>query len=124
MKIEKLGETDYRVEYVIKNISNVAGKEVSQVYVRDNNCLSARPFKELKGFSKDLVLPGESKKVSINLDKRAFEFYNASLGEYCIENGKFTIYVGSSANDIKLQEEIEIKLPKYLQYSKIYPRDC
>ena len=123
IQIKKLGETDFQVEYVIKNVSNIAGKEVSQVYVRDNSCLSDRPFKELKGFSKDLILPGESKRIFINLDKRAFEFYNSSLGDYCIENGKFTIYVGSSANDIRLQEEVEIKLPKYVQYSKVYPRD-
>ena len=117
LQIRKNGELDYEVSYKITNVSDRAGKEVSQVYVRDVLCTSDRPIKELKGFSKDFLQPQESKIVTTKLDKSAFAYYNASLNEEYVENGKFEIFVGASSREIKLKGEIRINLPKFTQYS-------
>lgn len=121
LKLEKISECEYRIYYDIKNISDVKGKEVSQVYVGDVVCSSKRPVKELKGFSKDEILPHQTKTVSLILDKRAFSYYNPSLKDYYVENGKFKIFVGASSVDVKLVGEIEINLPEYEQMSSY---DC
>lgn len=123
LAIRKLSETDYEVEYTVKNVSNVAAKEVSQVYVSDPVCTSERPKKELKGFSKDLIMPGESKRVKVKLDKSAFAYYNPSLEDYYVENGRFEILVGASSRDIRLSASIEVNLPKFTQCSRNFWRE-
>lgn len=115
LKVEKKGELDYVISYDITNTSNVDGKEVSQVYVKDNVCIVERPEKELKGFSKDLIKAGETKRVEIPLNERSFAYYNLSKKKFYVENGKFTIMVGSSSRDIHLTSEIDIRLDGYTQ---------
>lgn len=121
LRLEKISECEYKISYDIKNISEVKGKEISQVYVGDVICSSKRPVKELKGFSKDEILPHQTKTVSVILNKRAFAYYNPSLKDYYVENGKFRIFVGASSVDIKLTGEITINLPEYEQMSSF---DC
>lgn len=96
---------EVEVTFVVKNIGKKAGKEISQVYIRDVESSVERPFKELKGFSKISLKPGESKKVTVKLDKRAFQFYDADKKEWRAEPGKFEIMVGGSSKDIKLKGE-------------------
>jgi beta-glucosidase len=111
LRIEQKGDTDFEVSYDIKNISDVDGKEVSQVYVKDVFCMVSRPEKELKGFSKDLIKAGETKRVKIGLNFRSFAYYSTPLKKWHVENGWFEIYVGASSRDLPLKGKIKIELP-------------
>ncbi len=97
------------VEFEIKNTGLVSGKEVAQVYVADKNASVLRPVKELKGFKKVKLEPGESKKLVISLDTRAFSFYDVEKQQWVIETGEFEILVGSSSRNIMLNKRITIK---------------
>jgi beta-glucosidase len=122
LEVIKKGETEYEINYMITNTSDIDAKEISQVYVGDLHCTSSRPVKELKAFSKDLISAHQSKRITVILNKDAFSFYNPSMKDWYVENGKFKISVGSSPNDIKLEEVIDIQLPKYTQCSRTHSR--
>jgi beta-glucosidase len=104
----KVGES-IQVNLEVVNSGSLAGKEIVQVYVHDNQSSLIRPIKELKGFSKVSLNPGESKRVTIELDKRAFAYYNPDENDWIIEPGIFTIMVGSSSIEIHLQAEIVVE---------------
>ena len=118
LKIEKTGECEYDVSYTVKNIGETAAKEVSQVYVKDVFSFVLRPEKELKGYSKDLIKPGEEKRVCIKLCSRAFAYYSTQLKGWHVENGTFEVLIGSSSRDIRLSGIIEIDLPEETQFTK------
>jgi beta-glucosidase len=92
----------------IKNTGTVAGQEIVQIYVRDVESTAFRPDKELKGFTKVRLEPGEEESVSIELDKRAFAYYNVDLQDWHVESGEFEILVGASSRDIRLTTTVEI----------------
>jgi beta-glucosidase len=117
LRLEKLTETDYIVSYDITNNSNFDAKEISQVYVKDVISMVARPEKELKAFSKDLIPANSTVTVSVKLDSRAFAYYNTVKKDWHVENGWFEILVGASSSDIKLKEKIRIKLPFETQFT-------
>lgn len=94
------------VRVKVKNTGNVKGKEVVQLYIRDCESTVNRPEKELKGFEKVELEPGEEKLVSFILDKRAFAYYNIELKDWHVESGEFEILVGKSSRDIILREKI------------------
>ena len=119
LEITKTGDTDFTVSYTITNRSSFDAKEVSEVYVKDVHCMVARPEKELKGFSKDFIKAGESKRISVNLDYRSFAYYNVSLKKWHVENGWFEIYVGASSADIRLSKRINIELSDETQQSQL-----
>ena len=98
-KIEK-GE-NLTVEFTVKNTGHVAGAEVAQLYVHDIKASVERPVKELKGFRKVFLNPGESKEVQITLTPKDFAFWDVNKKDWNAEPGEFTIMVGSSSNDIK-----------------------
>ncbi len=85
----------------VTNTGPVAGKEVVQVYVHDRNASLPRPPKELKGFAKVELQPGETRRVAIPLDFRAFAFYHPGHGQWITEDGEFDILIGASAADIR-----------------------
>lgn len=120
LQIKKQSETDYEVFYTVKNVSGVDGKEISQVYVRDVMSRVSRPVKELKGFAKTTLKAGESKRVSVKLNARAFAFYSTALKKWHIENGDFEILVGASSRDIRLVGKLKIELPETEQYTLPY----
>jgi beta-glucosidase len=101
------GET-LTVSFDVVNTGTVAGKEVAQVYVGDEACRVPRPNKELKGFEKVDLLPGERKRVSIALDGRAFAFWDIDANAWAIEPGAFKIYLGASAADIRVEGRIDV----------------
>lgn len=111
LAIDKLGETDYEISYTITNTSSVPAKEISQVYVKDVFAMVVRPEKELKGYAKDLILPGESKRMKVRLNKRSFAYYSVPRKDWLVENGDFEILVGASSKDIRLKGCIHICLP-------------
>ena len=120
LKIEQTGDCDFTVSYDIRNVSDVDGAEISQVYVKDIISMVIRPEKELKGFEKTFIKAGETKRVSVQLDFRAFAYYNTMLEKWYVENGTFEICVGASSRDIKLKGTINIKLPDNEQQSQNY----
>lgn len=93
----------------VRNTGHVAGREVVQLYVRDVESSVVRPVKELKGFEKIELAPGESKVIVFTLDKRAFSFYNDKTHDWFVESGDFEIMIGSSSRDIKLSSSIHVE---------------
>ncbi|WP_163537965.1 glycoside hydrolase family 3 C-terminal domain-containing protein [Gracilibacillus sp. YIM 98692] len=104
-----LQDTDtVTVKVTVKNTGEVAGKEVVQLYVKDVDSSVIRPEKELKGFEKVALQPGEAKEVSFTLDKRAFAYYNVELQDWHVETGDFEILIGKSSQDIVLKDSIHV----------------
>ena len=85
----------------VTNTGNVAGKEIVQVYVHDQKSELVRPEKELKGFAKVELQPGETKSVSIQLDFRAFAYYHPEYKQWITEDGDFDLLIAASAADIR-----------------------
>ena len=96
------------VRLKLTNTGEVAGAEVVQVYVSDDESSLERPAKELKGFDKIRLAPGASADVEVLLDEAAFSFYDADKMAWVMEPGGFTISVGSSSRDIRLRAGIEL----------------
>lgn len=90
------------VTFTVTNTGGRAGAEVPQVYVRDVEATVDRPLQELKGFVKVLLAPGESRRVSLSLDDRAFAFWSVREHRWVVEAGDFEIRVGASSRDIRL----------------------
>lgn len=102
------GERRATVRVTVKNTGKIAGAEVVQVYVKDNEASLERPEKELKGFSKVFLQPGESKEVEIELPESAFQFFDDKKMQWVLEPGTFTIKVGNSSANILLEEQITL----------------
>jgi len=106
---ERITDTDdLSVTLKVKNTGVVVGKEVIQVYVRDEESTAFRPEKELKGFAKVKLQPGEEAAVAVTLNRRSFAYYNTELQDWHVESGSFEILVGSSSSDIRLNAKIEV----------------
>ncbi|MEM1503861.1 glycoside hydrolase family 3 C-terminal domain-containing protein [Domibacillus sp. 8LH] len=96
------------VSVTVKNTGSVAGQEVVQLYVKDTESTVIRPEKELKGFEKVYLQPGEETTVTFLLGKRAFAYYNVDLEDWHVETGDFTILIGKSSADIVLEESVHV----------------
>ena len=92
----------------IKNSGKIKGKETVQLYIGDEKCSFERPIKELKGFSKIELNPGEEKIVTFEITDEAFKFYDDKQKIWRTEPGKFKIYIGASSNDIRETSEITL----------------
>ncbi len=92
----------------IKNTGKLDGSEIAQLYVRDVESSVERPVKELKGFAKVSLKPGETKNIEITLNKNAFEFFNPKTESWTLEPGAFEIIVGSSSKDIHLRQSVTL----------------
>ena len=92
-----------RVSFDVKNIGRRPGAEIAQLYVGDAHSSVPRPVKELKGFAKVRLKPGETKRVSLTLDRRAFSYYDVNKESWKHEPGDFAILVGSSSDKIELE---------------------
>jgi beta-glucosidase len=90
------------VQFDVANTGAREGAEVAEVYVRDAEASLPRPDKELKGFQKVLLKPGEKRTVTVPLDRRAFAYYDPQKGGWVAEAGDFSILVGASSRDIRL----------------------
>ncbi len=124
---DKIKDTDtVTVSFKVKNTGDVDGAEVAQVYVNDVESTIFRPAKELKGFKKVFLKAGEEAEISIDLDKRAFAYYNVNLGDWHVESGDFKILVGASSRDIKLEatvyveSTVEAEIPDYKASAPCY----
>jgi beta-glucosidase len=106
------GDLAATVTASVTNTGQRAGAEVVQVYVGDVEASVARPLRELKGFVKVHLEPGETRQVSCDLDERAFAFWSQRLQRWVVESGEFLIAVGSSSRDLVATEAITIDAPR------------
>lgn len=93
----------------VKNTGKRAGSETVQLYVHDAKASVDRPYKELKGFQKVSLQPGESKDVSITIDKSALSFYEEATSAWKAEPGQFEALVGNASDNLKLKKAFELK---------------
>ncbi|MGA9392859.1 MAG: glycoside hydrolase family 3 C-terminal domain-containing protein [Candidatus Sulfotelmatobacter sp.] len=99
-------EARYNVTFDVTNTGSRAGADVAQVYVSEANPKLPRPAKELKGFSRVDLGPGETKHVSVPLNPRAFTFYDVTAKHWHADAGKYTVEVGRSSENVPLQADI------------------
>ncbi len=92
----------------VTNTGELFGKEVVQLYVGDRTGTPDRPVRELKGFEKVALMPGETKTVTFELGERAFQWYSMQQGGWFAANGEYVIAVGSSSRDLRLKERITL----------------
>ncbi len=98
----------------VTNTGRVAGKEIVQVYVHDRQSGLVRPEKELKGFAKVELQPGETKTVSIPLDFRAFAYYHPEYKQWITEDGEFDLLIAASAADIRQRLAVTLQSTLHL----------
>jgi beta-glucosidase len=97
------------VSFDVTNTGGVAGAEVAQLYVSDPSATVDRPERELKGFVKVRLSPGETRHVTLNLDARAFSYWSESEHKWTIDPGKFLIRVGDASDHTPLMTEVVLK---------------
>jgi beta-glucosidase len=102
------GDEPVRLSFDVTNAGKRAGAEIAEVYVSDKHAKVARPIKELKGFSKSFLKPGETKRLSVVLDRRAFSYYDIAGKQWKAEPGDFDILVGSSSDKIELRGKVRL----------------
>jgi len=93
----------------VRNVGEVAGKEVVQLYVAPLTGEVPRPVRELKGFAKVALQPGETKQLTFTLGRRAFAYYNVKLHDWHVETARYAIEVGASSRDIRLTAELSVQ---------------
>ena len=113
------------VRFTVKNVGNRAGREIAQLYVSDDESTIFRPEKELKAFRKVELQPGEETEVVMELNARAFAFYNVRTHCWCVESGAFHILIGASGADIRLRETVVVNgsardIPDYRELAPAY----
>ena len=97
------------VSFDVTNTGNVAGGEVAELYVSDPSAQTDRPERELKGFAKVRLAPGETQRVTLNLDARAFSYWDAKAHKWIIDPGKFVLRVGDSSENTPLHADINLR---------------
>ena len=96
------------VSLTVTNTGSVAGTEIVQLYVAKKSSELFRPAKELKGFARVTLAPGEKQRITITLDDKAFRFWNVKANRWEIEGGEYELLVGASVEDIRLCEKISV----------------
>lgn len=107
---EVLKDTEtLHVSVDITNSGDVEGKEIVQLYVADKESSVPKAVKELKGFEKVSLLPGETKTVKFILDKRSFAYYNTQISDWYAESGEYEILIGSSSEDMRMSRTVSVE---------------
>jgi beta-glucosidase len=105
LKVESEGDS-IKATFSIRNAGDRAGAEVAQLYVEPVKPAVERPIKELKGFEKVFLAPGESKELSVTLDERAFAYFDPASKKWKSDPGEYDICIGASSRNIKLRKRI------------------
>ncbi|WP_394185852.1 glycoside hydrolase family 3 C-terminal domain-containing protein [Metabacillus halosaccharovorans] len=106
----KINDTEIlSVTVDVKNTGAITGKEVVQLYVKDVESSVSRPQKELKGFEKVELQPGEVKEITFTLDKRSFAYYHTEIKDWHVESGEFELLVGKSSKEVVLTEKVTVE---------------
>ena len=98
-----------KVSVDVTNSGDVAGKEVVQLYIGDEESALERPVKELKGFRKVYLEPGQTKTVTFGITPDDLKYFDDVQHDWVLEPGRFTAYVGSSSRDIRTEVSFEVK---------------
>lgn len=107
-QIKKNGKNEVNIQFDIQNTGKYDASEIAQIYVQDVKCSVPRPLKELKGFEKVFLKKGETKHLSIKLNKDAFSFYDVNTHQFIVEPGDFIILAGSSSVDLPLKGTVTL----------------
>jgi beta-glucosidase len=105
------GDLRVHVKVSVRNIGQVPGQEVVQLYVSDVEASVARPIRELKGFRKISLAPGEEKQVDFELQARDFSYWSVAASEWVLESGAFVIEAAASSRDIRASTDISLSAP-------------
>ena len=97
------------VSLTVTNTGSVAGTEIVQLYISKKDGQIFRPARELKGFARVTLAPGEKQRIAIALDDKAFRFWNVKANRWEIEGGAYDLLVGASVEDIRLREKISVQ---------------
>lgn len=108
LDVAKSSANQVEVSFDIRNTGKVRAAEVAQIYVLDSEASVPRPSKELKGFEKVTLNPGESRRVTVTLDDEAFWYYDMNKGDFVVEPGTFTISVGNSSDNLPLKSTVTL----------------
>ena len=112
LKLDKdsMPDTDtLTVTVNVKNTGAIAGKDIVQLYVAPETSGVIRPVKELKGFTKVHLEPGETKTVTFTLSKRAFAYYNTEINDWYVQTGAYDIMIGKSSRDIVCSASLQVQ---------------
>jgi beta-glucosidase len=93
----------------VTNTGKVAGKEVVELFIGDEQCSEERPLKELKHFTKMSLAPGETKTISFDITPEDLQFFSAKKHDWTVEPGKFKAYVCASVEDVRGSLEFDYK---------------
>lgn len=104
-----LNATSQKAEFTLTNTGKMDGAEVAQLYISAKCYGVYRPAKELKGFQKVFLKAGESKRVTIRLDDKAFRYFNVKTDRFEVESGEYEILIGASVADIRLSSSVKVK---------------
>jgi beta-glucosidase len=111
LKVEPVTGTDgsYQATVDITNTGDRAGSEAVQLYVRQVKCTVERPVRELKGFARVDLKPGDTKQAKILLNRDAFAYYSMSANGWVVDPGEFELQVGPSSRELPLKQTIQVK---------------
>lgn len=98
--------TDVSVTFTLTNTGSVAGHEIAQLYVRPQAPEVPRPVKELKGFGKVLLQPGEAREMTLTLNNRAFAYFDPVTFNWILDPGRYRILVGGSSDNLGLRANV------------------
>lgn len=104
-----------KVTVDVSNTGSCTGKDVVQLYVSAKDSKVIRPVRELRGFEKVELQPGETKTVSFELDSRAFAYWNKDISDWYVETGVYEIQIGKNAQEILLSAEVEVESEKVIK---------
>ena len=108
LRISNSDKNNYTCSFNIENVGDISGFEISQCYISFMNCDEDEPIKKLQGFDKTYINSGEIKKIEICLDSKSFSTWDIKNDQWEIKKGVFNILIGSSSNDIKLKDSINL----------------
>ena len=108
LHISKSSENNFTISLDITNTGNHSGYEISQCYISFADRGNEEPIKKLQGFDKTFINSGETKKIEICLDSRNFSTWDIETRQWQVKKGKFEILIGSSSNDIRLKDHINL----------------
>ena len=114
LQIEPVDPTDpcnVKVSFEIRNTGDRAGAEIAQLYVTAKQPTVERPVRELKGFAKVFLLPGESKRTTLSLDRRSFAYFDSRTSQWRTDPGRYEISIGASSRDLRIKQDLEIPDP-------------
>ena len=100
-----------KVSFDVANTGTRAGKEIVQVYARPHNPRLIRPVRELKGFAKVELQPGETRRVDVTIEARDLRYYDPDYRTWLLDAGKLTLEVAASSRDIRLEKTIHVEAP-------------